>query len=213
MNKIDFIFSTDLVQYRESYDFMLKKAIEIAEGKSNELVWFLEHSTIFTAGTSAKDEDLLNPSMPVFKTNRGGKYTLHTKGQRVVYLMLNLKKRTESIIPDIRKYVQNLEKIIIESLNTIGIKAETKEGMIGVWVLNAKTNKLEKIAAIGIRISKGVTTHGFAININNDLNLYNNIIPCGIKQYGVCSLESLGYNIKITEFDKILLKEINKIFR
>lgn len=210
--KPKFLFSETLIPYNESFSFMEAKIAEIASGTSEEIIWFLEHPPILTAGTSANESDVLSHHMPVFKTNRGGKHTHHAPGQRVIYLMINLKKRAFPKVPDPRKYVQDLEEIIINSLSKIGIKGEMREGRIGVWVFNEKSQKEEKIAAIGVRFSKGVTWHGIAINVENDLSLFNAINPCGITEFGVCSLRSLGSTVSMKEFDEILKQEIKSKF-
>jgi lipoyl(octanoyl) transferase len=208
--KIKPIFSKKTVPYEESFSFMEDAVSKIANDNSEEIVWFLEHEAILTAGTSAREEDVLGDEIPIFKTNRGGKHTLHAPGQRVVYLMINLKKRAFPNIPDPRRYILDLEEVIINSLAKVGIKGEIREGRVGVWVVNPLTEKEEKIAAIGVRFSKGVTWHGIAINVKNDLSLFKAINPCGITEFGVCSLESLGVAIEMEEFDKILLSEISK---
>jgi lipoyl(octanoyl) transferase len=207
---MEFLVSKTLISYPDAIDFMEKRANDIADGIADELIWFLEHEAILTAGTSAKEEDVILNDLPIYKTNRGGKHTLHAPNQRVCYLLLNLKKRAGGV-PDPKKYVKTLEEAIISSLARIGIKGEIREDRVGVWVVN-NGGKEEKICAIGVRFKRGVTMHGFAINVNNDLSLFNTIIPCGIKEYGVCSIESLGINISFEEFDVILKDELFKSF-
>ncbi len=210
----EIIFSKNPVPYMQSYEFMEKRAEEIYAGKAPETIWFLEHFPVYTAGASANEKDLLSRfnDIPVIKTNRGGKHTLHSPGQSVVYLMLDLKKRVHNKIPDPRKYVETLEEIIIQSLKKFGIKGEKRKDRIGVWVINPKTTRDEKIAAIGVKFKKGVTLHGFALNVNNDLNLFNGIIPCGISEFGVCSLKSLGCNVDLQTVNNMILEEILKSF-
>jgi lipoyl(octanoyl) transferase len=206
---MEFLFSGNPIKYLDAIDFMEKRAEEIAIGISEELIWFLEHEAVLTAGTSAKDEDILSSNnLPIYKTNRGGKHTLHAPRQRICYLLLNLKKRAGGV-PDPKKYVKTLENIVISSLAKIGIKGEIREDRIGVWVVR-EDGREEKICAIGVRFKRGVSMHGFAINVENDLSLFNSIIPCGIREYGVCSIASLGVKIHFEEFDKILKEEIVK---
>lgn len=209
---IEFLISEKPLDYLESFSKMEMRVNDIAQKKAQELVWFLEHTPVLTAGTSFKEQDLLSNNLPVIKTNRGGQYTLHAPNQRVCYLLLDLKKRAEGKIPDVRKYVMDLENIIIDSLARFEIKGEIREGRVGVWVLNPKSGKEEKIAAIGIRLTKGITMHGFALNINNDLSLFQNIVPCGIREFGVCSFESLGKKVTMQEVDLVLMQEIKKRF-
>ena len=209
---IEFLISKLPVAYPQSIKIMEERVQSILSGTGRELIWLLEHPPILTAGTSFKEEDLLTDNLPVFQTNRGGKHTLHAPGQRVCYLILNLKERAGGKVPDVRKYVLDLENIIINALAAFGIKGEVKEGRVGVWVTNPNTKKEEKIAAIGIRLTRGITMHGFAINISNDLSLFDNIVPCGISDFGVSSLHSLGVKVGMEEFDKILLKEISLKF-
>lgn len=208
----EILISTEPIPYDKSFFFMKERVSGIINGAEKEMIWLLEHTPSITAGTSAKDSDLLDTKLPVFKTNRGGKHTHHAPGQRVVYLILDLKKRSNNNLPDPRLYVKTLENIIIDSLFSVGIVANIKEDMIGVWVHNQNTGSEEKIAAIGVRFSRGVAYHGFAVNISNDLNLFDTIIPCGIKDFKICSIQSLGFNVKIEDFDKILLTEIKKRF-
>jgi lipoyl(octanoyl) transferase len=207
--EIKFINSKNLINYDEALNFMEDKVLEISQNKGNELVWLLEHETVFTAGRSFKNEDILNPNLKVFYSNRGGKITLHSPGQKVCYIMLNLKKRANGKIPDPKKFVHILEEIIISTLAYFNIKGEVRKDRIGVWVIN-KHGIEQKIAAIGVRFTKGVTMHGFAINVNNDLKLFQSFVPCGIKNYGVCSLDSLGKKITMEEFDKILIENLKK---
>jgi lipoyl(octanoyl) transferase len=202
---LEFLFSRFPVPYEEAMDFMEKRVERIFNDAEKELIWFLEHENILTLGTSADEKDLLTDSIPSIKTNRGGKITLHSPGQRICYVMLNLKERSNGT-PDPKKFVKMLENIVIEALFEFGIKGETKEGRVGIWV---ETNgREEKIGAIGLRFKKGITMHGFAVNINNDLSLFKNIIPCGIANYGVCSIKSLGYEITLSEFDAALKEKI-----
>jgi lipoyl(octanoyl) transferase len=204
---VELKFDNELVDYEYALNFMEERVNHIIEGKKSELIWFLQHPPLYTAGSSANSQDLIsNNGFKVYQTGRGGQYTYHGPGQRICYVMLNLKNRN----PDIREFVRNLELVIIKSLQKFDVKGETRQNRVGVWV---KTNqKEEKIAAIGIRLKKWVSYHGIAININPDLSHYKGIIPCGIKDYGVTSLEKLGIKTTMAEFDKELKKAFTEIF-
>ena len=198
------------IEYSLALSEMQKRAEDVIFGKKDELIWFLEHKDVFTAGTSAniKDEVKNLNGIPIIQTGRGGKITYHGPGQKVVYLILNLKNHYTKI--DLKKFVYDLEQIIINSLLEINIKAFRIENKIGIWVKNA--NNMQKIAAIGIRVRKGVSLHGFAINISTNLEKFSYIIPGGISEYGVTSLENLGVKITMKQFDEILLKNIKATF-
>ena len=200
---IEWKISREPVDYQYAITQMEERVKHIRENNAKELIWLLEHNPIYTAGSSAKDADLLNHNLPVYKTGRGGQYTYHGNGQRIAYVMLDIKKRGG----DIRSFVKQLENWIIKTLAEFGIKGEIREGRVGVWVKTE--NSEEKIAAIGIRVKNWVSYHGISININPDLSHYNGIIPCGIKEYGVTSLAKLGVNISMEEFDKELINTFN----
>ena len=168
----------------------------IHNGTAPECIWLLEHPPLYTAGTSAKDADLLGADFPVFKTGRGGQYTYHGPGQRVAYVMLDLKKRHKA--PDIKKYVCDLERWIIALLGAFGIQGQCVDGRIGVWVGD------EKIAAIGVRVRHWVTLHGISINVNPDLSHFGGIVPCGISDAGVTSMQALGVQASMSELDSAL---------
>ena len=187
---------------------MEERVQAIREGKNDELVWLLEHPPLYTAGTSANILDLLDKKrFPVYKTGRGGQYTYHGPGQRVAYVMLDLKKRN----PDIQAYVKSLEGWIITTLREFGIKGAVREGRVGVWVKTGLSSEA-KIAAIGVRVRQWVTYHGIAINVHPDLSHYQGIVPCGIKEYGVTSLAALGMDTTMKKFDEQLIKSFNAIF-
>ncbi len=210
----EFKFSSELVPHDLAVKLMEERVAGIINGSQKELVWFLEHESVFTGGTSAIEEDLISneEKIPIFKTGRGGKYTYHGPGQRVVYVMLDLKKRNEA---DVRGFVLKLEKWLINSLKEVGVEGKIREGRVGVWVEPTKNSPIEKeskIAAIGIRIKKWVSFHGVAINVYPDLKFFNGIIPCGISDFGVTSLKELGYETSLDEFDQILLSNFKKIF-
>ena len=178
----------------------------IREYTQDELVWLLEHPAIYTAGSSAKNRDLLNNNgFPVYHTGRGGQYTYHGPGQRIIYVLLDLKKRN----PDIRRYVKNLEDCVINTLAAFGVKGEIREGRVGVWVKQGNTE--QKIAAIGVRVKHWVTYHGVSVNIFPDLSHYDGIIPCGIKEFGITSFESLGIECSLSSFDETFKKSFEAI--
>lgn len=204
---IEWKISKSLIDYNQALSLMEDRIEKIHKAEADEMIWLLEHPSIYTAGTGAKDTELLHMNqIPVYQTGRGGKYTYHGPGQRIGYLMLDLKKRGE----DIRKYITNLEEWIIASLKEIGIKGERKEGRIGIWVTSNKSEA--KIAAVGVRVRKWITYHGIAININPDLSYFKGIIPCGISEYGVTSLQELGFKISQEDLDKILREKFNEFF-
>lgn len=205
---IEWKISTSPIDYQEALEFMEDRIAQIHKGEASELIWFLDHPAIYTGGSSAESEDLINNlNLPVYQTGRGGQYTYHGPGQRVVYLMLDLKKRGE----DLRKYVADLEDWIIASLTEIGLSSEKREGRIGIWTID-KRGKEAKIAAIGIRVRKWITYHGIAINVKPNLKHYDGIIPCGIKEFGVTSLDELGYDIPYQKLDSILKSKFNEFF-
>jgi len=187
---------------------MESRVAGIIDGTEKELVWLLEHPPLITAGSSANSGDLIDKNkFPVFETGRGGKHTYHGPGQRVCYVMLDLKTRN---IADVRKYVWSLEQLIINTLARFGINGERREGRIGIWTRNGEGEA--KIAAIGIRIRKWVTFHGLAINVNPDLSHFSAIVPCGISGYGVTSLKDLGKEVSIDKLDAVLKEEFHRIF-
>lgn len=196
------------VDYETALAVMERRVAGIHEDGLDELVWLLEHPPLYTAGTSAKAEDLLSPQFPVFDTGRGGQYTYHGPGQRVAYLMLNLKKRQQ--LPDIKKYILQLEEWIIHALARFDIIGERREGRVGIWVVTPKGEK--KIAAIGVRIRHWVTFHGISINVNPDLTHFDGIVPCGISEHGVTSLHDLGKNCTLEELDAALQHEFTRVF-
>jgi lipoyl(octanoyl) transferase len=195
-----------LVPYPEALAEMEARADAIAAGSAKELVWLLEHPPIYTAGTSANDDDLIDARFPVYRTGRGGQFTYHGPGQRVGYVMLNLKQRK----PDVRAYVQDLEQWLIESLVLLGVKGERRDGRVGIWV--AHKNREDKIAALGVRIRHWVTFHGVALNVNPDLSHFTGIVPCGVREYGVTSLADLGIPTTMADVDTALKQSFEKIF-
>ena len=203
-NVIEFFNSSELVEYKRSIELMEKRVEGINEGKASELLWFLEHPPIYTAGTSSNDRDLLNENLfPVFRTNRGGQFTYHGPGQRVAYVMLNVRDRDYNV----KSFIRLLEQWIMESLMDIGIKSFLIKDKIGIWV-----NNEEKIASLGLRIRKGISFHGISLNINPNLEHFSGIIPCGNENSGITSIEKIGLNIKKKEIDKILISNFKKTF-
>ena len=176
------------LDYSDSIKILENRVEEVFLNKKRELLWILEHKTVYTAGTSSNDNDLLDKNLKVIKTNRGGKHTLHAPGQKIVYFVLNLNNRKK----DIRFLVGKIENCIINILKEYKIQSFADKKNIGIWVEDGKN--LMKIAAIGIRVKKWIAYHGFSLNINNDLSMYKKIIPCGIKNRGITSLKELGVN-------------------
>ncbi len=200
---IEIKISKKPVDYRKAVIFMEKRLDKIREGKARELIWILEHNDIYTAGSRSKKNEILDKKIKVMKTNRGGKITWHGKGQLICYFVINLNKRNK----DIRKFITNIEKSIINTLKEFKIKSFSDRQDIGIWIKNE--GNIKKIAAIGIRVKKWIAYHGFSININNDLKKYNKIIPCGIKNKAVTNLESIKKN-KYTTLKKVLLNNLIK---
>ncbi len=193
--------------YLESVARMEREAELIANGDARELVWLLEHPALYTAGTSAKDQDLVSPDrFPVFQTGRGGQYTYHGPGQRIAYVMLDLKKRGG----DVRGFVGGLERWIIDTLADFGITGETREDRVGVWVRHSKGE--DKIAAIGIRVRKGISYHGLAINLSPELSHFDGVVPCGVTDHGVTSFAELGLTTTMLELDAVLMRHFNQAF-
>ena len=174
------------VDYAKSMEILEKRVQDVLLEKKEEFLWILEHKTVYTAGISANEKDLLDKNLPIFKTNRGGMYTVHSPGQKVIYFVLNLNKRKK----DIRKLINNIESCIMDILQEYKIKSYPDRNNIGIWVKNG--NNPMKIAAIGIRVKKWIAYHGFALNISNDLEKYKKIVPCGIRDKGITSLKNLG---------------------
>ena len=173
------------VKYEDALKFMEKRLQEIDQNKSNDLIWILEHDDIYTAGTTFKENEVLDKSIKILKTNRGGKITYHGPGQLICYFVIDLKKGKK----DIRKFISIIEKTIIETLKFYQIETFPDKNNIGIWYND--NSKIKKIAAIGVRVSKWIAYHGFSININNNLEKYNAIIPCGIKDKGVINLKNI----------------------
>ena len=204
---VDFITTPGLTHYDSAVSEMEKRVAAIRAGSENETVWLVEHPSIYTAGTSAKPEDLHDARFPVYETGRGGQYTYHGPGQRVAYVMVDLAARGG----DIRRYVFDLEQWIIDTLAIFRITGERRQGRIGIWV-TAPDGSEAKIAALGVRVRSGVTYHGIAINVNPDLTHFRGIVPCGINAFGVTSFAALGISADMQQLDNALRATWNHIF-
>lgn len=200
------------VAYQDAVEVMEKRAADIAAGNTPELVWLLEHPPLYTSGTSAKAADLLDARFPVFATGRGGQFTYHGPGQRVVYLMLDLKRRR----PDVRAYVASLEQFTIRTLAAFNVRGERREDRVGVWVARPERGPAheDKIAAIGVRLKRWVSLHGISINVDPDLTHFSGIVPCGVEdpRYGVTSLVDLGLPVTMTDVDVALKQAFKDVF-
>lgn len=200
--------SKELVDYPEAVAAMEARAAAIAAGEASELVWLLEHPPLYTAGTSADPADLIDGArFPVHKTARGGQFTYHGPGQRVMYLMLNLKTRTQ----DLRRFIRDLEGMIIDALGALGVDAERRDGRVGVWVAPADGAEA-KIAAIGVRVRRWVSFHGISVNVAPDLEHFAGIVPCGIRDFGVTSLAALGRAASMEQVDRALQSAFTERF-
>ncbi len=207
LTKPDLIISDSPVPYEEALSIMEQRVADIIDGKAPELIWLLEHPPLYTAGTSSDETDLLDArKFPVYKAGRGGQYTYHGPGQRVAYVMIDLKKRT----PDLKHYIYLLEQWIINTLNRFNITGERRSERIGIWV--DRGHREDKIAAIGVRVRKWVTFHGISLNIEPDLTHFSGIVPCGIKEHGVTSFIDLGHPVTMAEVDRVLIEEFYKVF-
>lgn len=205
-----------LVGYDEAVETMEKEATAIASGEADELVWLVEHPPLYTAGTSADAADLVSPDrFPVFSTGRGGEYTYHGPGQRVVYVMLDLKRRRQ----DVRAFVAALEEVVIDTLSSMNVRGERREERVGVWVRRPDRPPLpdgspaeDKVAAIGIRLRRWVSFHGFSLNVDPDLDHFSGIVPCGIRGYGVTSLVDLGLPVMMSDVDMRIRESFEQVF-
>jgi lipoyl(octanoyl) transferase len=213
---VEWRIADGLTDYDEALAFMEQRVAQIREGSAAELIWLVEHPPLYTAGTSAKSADLLAADrFPVYATGRGGEYTYHGPGQRVVYVMLDLKRRKE----DIRAFVTGLEQWIIATLVTFNIRGERREDRVGVWVTRPERPPLadgtpaeDKIAAIGIRLRKWVSFHGISINVEPNLAHFDGIVPCGVRGHGVTSLVDLGLPVEMHDLDQALLQTFEPVF-
>lgn len=192
--------SAEQVPYRDALDEMTLRNAAIAEGSAAELVWLLEHPPVYTAGTSAARDELLDPRFEVVEAGRGGRYTYHGPGQRVGYVLLDLKRRAR----DVRGFVHALEGWVIDTLGDFGVESWRSEGRVGIWTRDIDGREA-KIGAIGVRIRRWVTMHGFSVNLAPDLSHFGGIVPCGIEEFGVTSLARLGHQIDVDTWDRALL--------
>ena len=213
---VEWKITDGLTDYADAVRVMEARAEAISAGDADELIWLVEHPPLYTAGTSAKRDDLLDPDrFPVYDSKRGGQYTYHGPGQRVVYVMLDLNKRGR----DIRQFVKSLETWVIETLATFNVKGEIREGRVGVWVERPEkpapiTRGVaeDKIAAIGIRLKKWVSYHGISINVDPHLDHFDGIVPCGISTFGVTSLVDLGLPVTMDDVDTALQTAFHTVF-
>ncbi len=207
----DWIIADAPVAYPEALAGMRERAAAIANGSASEAIWLVEHPALYTAGTSAREEDILTPGrFPVFEAGRGGQMTYHGPSQRVAYVMLDLRERGR----DVRCFVQGLEAWIIDTLGAFNIAGERRQGRVGVWVRRPDKGlgREDKIAAIGVRVSRWVTFHGISLNVAPDLTHYSGIVPCGITDQGVTSFEDLGQLVSMAEVDTALRKAFERRF-
>lgn len=203
-HSIEWIVSPTPVAYPDALAWMEERAAAIAAGKARECVWLLEHPPLYTAGTSADPAELLDPRFPVFAAGRGGRYTYHGPGQRIAYLMIDLNRRGR----DVRRFVHAVEGWMIAALDRLGVDARRADGRIGIWTDDPETGEA-KIGAIGIRVRRWVSLHGFSINLDPDLSHFAGIVPCGIDGFGVTSLTRMGCGIAPESFDFALHAELD----
>jgi lipoyl(octanoyl) transferase len=208
MSEIEWRTAVGLVAYPDAVAEMEARVAAIRAGAAPELVWLLEHPPLYTAGTSARDRDLLQPDfLPVYRSGRGGQLTYHGPGQRVAYVLLDLRRRGQ----DVRRFVHDLEEWIVLALGTFGVRGERRDGRVGIWVVHADGSEA-KIAAIGVRVRRWVSYHGIAVNLAPDLSHYRGIVPCGIAEHGVTSLAVEGVETDMATFDRALESTFNEAF-
>ncbi|HLJ63122.1 MAG TPA: lipoyl(octanoyl) transferase LipB [Stellaceae bacterium] len=206
---IEWRFGDTPIPYSEAVEGMEARVRAIHQGTLPELVWLLEHPALYTAGTSARREDLLDPGLlPVFPTGRGGQYTYHGPGQRVGYVMLDLKTRGGG---DVRGFVSGLEECLIRTLASFQVKGERRAGRVGIWVVGPSGAE-RKIGAIGVRVRHWVSFHGFSLNVDPDLAHYRGIVPCGIQEHGVTSLAAEGIHVTMAEIDAAVKRAFMEVF-
>jgi len=209
----EWILAEGSTPYAEALAAMQAHAAAIREGSAHERVWLVEHEPTYTAGTSARPEDLRDARFPVFAAGRGGQWTYHGPGQRTGYVMLDLQRRHGSVpARDIRAYVRGLEEWLIRALDRFNVRAERREGRIGLWVANRATGREDKIAAIGVRVTRWVSWHGVALNVEPDLTHFGGIVPCGVSEHGVTSLHALGIPATMEETDAALMAAWPEVF-
>ena len=206
--QIDWRIDDRLVPYAEAIAVMEERVAAIRAGTAPEMVWLLEHPPLYTAGTSAREDDLLAPGrLPVYRTGRGGQFTYHGPGQRVAYVMLDLKARGA----DVRAYVRGLEDWLIATLARFNVTGERRAGRVGIWV-DRGCGQEDKIAAIGVRIRRWVSYHGVALNVEPELSHFDGIVPCGVREHGVTSLVDLGLPVTLADVDAALIASFNEVF-
>ena len=212
LDPVEWIVNEGLVPYADALAFMDDRVADIADGKAPEAVWLLEHPPLYTGGTSAHDEDLRDSRFPVHRTGRGGQFTYHGPGQRVAYVMLDLRRRG----PDVRRYVTTLEEWMVQTLDAFNVRGERRDDRIGVWVRRPDKGSgfEDKIGAIGVRVKRWVTLHGLALNVEPDLSHFSGIVPCGVSdnRYGVTSLADLGHIVSMEEVDAVMRREFDQLF-
>ncbi len=214
IDDIEWVVSSGLTDYAMAVEVMQARAAAIRAGSAGEQVWLVEHPPIYTGGTSARESDVLgNASIPTLRTGRGGQWTYHGPGQRIAYVMLDL-TRAHGTVParDVRGFVAALERWLILTLAMFGIHGETRDGRVGIWVVDPMTQRESKIAAIGVRVSRWVSFHGVALNVAPDLDHYQGIIPCGIRQHGVTSMAALGVQADMAQIDAALRVQFGRVF-
>ena len=209
---VEWLIADGLIPYPQALQFMEQRVADIIDGRAQELVWLVEHPSIYTAGTSTNTGDLKSTQFPVFETGRGGQYTYHGPGQRIAYVMLDLRQRG----PDLRAFIASMEAWIIATLSEFNITGERREDRVGVWVKRPDKglDYEDKIAAIGIRVRQWVTFHGLSINLEPDLGHFGGIVPCGVAdpRYGVTSLVDLGLPVMMSDLDLALRKNFIPLF-
>jgi lipoyl(octanoyl) transferase len=206
---VDWLVGRDRVPYPEAVARMEQRVEAIRLGDASQQVWLLEHPPVYTAGTSAKETDLIAARFPVFRSGRGGQYTYHGPGQRVAYVMLDLNRRT----PDVRRFVRDLEEWLIRTLAEFNVKGERKSGRVGIWITHGDGSE-DKIAAIGVRVRHWVTFHGVSLNVDPDLDHFSGIVPCGVRdeRFGVTSLAALGLPVNMEDVDIALKRAFEGVF-
>jgi lipoyl(octanoyl) transferase len=213
-NALEWQASEGLTQYPEALSAMTERVAAIRAGGATELVWLVEHPPLYTAGTSARPEDLRDAAgLPNYSAGRGGQWTYHGPGQRTVYVMLDLARRHGTICArDVHAYVGGLEEWVIRALKRLGVRGERRQGRIGIWVTDPVTGQEAKIAAIGVRVTRWVSWHGIALNVSPDLTHFGGIVPCGIREFGVTSVAALGVPATMAEADAALRAAWQEVF-
>lgn len=204
----EWVVSEGLTPYPEALAAMEARVAAIRAGEAEELVWLVEHAPTYTAGTSATPDGLVDPRFPVFRAGRGGQWTYHGPGQRTAYVMLDLGRRGR----DVRVYVHALEEWLIRALDRFDVRGERREGRVGIWVADRARGTEDKVAAIGVRVTRWVTWHGVALNVDPDLGHFGGIVPCGVSQHGVTSLHRLGVPATMEEADAALRAAWGEVF-